>query len=93
MNPQARFLFVTNESSAHVIDEAFSRGAFGYVYKPHAGRDLLPAIDAVLEGQFFVSSGLQRPGRLRRPDARHDVLFYSSDAVFVSAFSRFIVEA
>jgi PAS domain S-box-containing protein len=79
MDPRVRLLIVTNESSADVVDEAFSRGALGFVYKPRVYRDLLSAIDAILGGQQFVSSDLKRPTRLDGPDPHgHDELFYSS---------------
>jgi CheY-like chemotaxis protein len=94
LNPHARLLFVTNEASTRVVDEAFNGGAHGFVHKPRVNRDLLSAIDAILGGRPFVSGGLKRPARLDGPGSyRHDVLFYSSDAVFVAAFNRYIVGA
>src|SRR5262249_8488617 len=56
--PSAKVVFVTQESSSDVIRETFRLGARGYIHKEHASRDLLPAIDAVLGGQRFVSSTL-----------------------------------
>jgi DNA-binding NarL/FixJ family response regulator len=56
--PSAKVVFVTQESSSVVIRETFRIGARGYIHKEHASRDLLPAIDAVLGGQRFVSSTL-----------------------------------
>ena len=41
-----------------MVHEAFNLGAWGYVVKSQAGRELLGAIEAVLEGKRFVSSGL-----------------------------------
>jgi DNA-binding NarL/FixJ family response regulator len=54
--PQSKILFVSQESSADVIEEALSLGALGYVLKAHAGSELLVAIEAVREGRQFVSS-------------------------------------
>ncbi len=89
--PDAKLMFVTNECSLEVVEQAFSRGAHGYVYKPRAERDVLPVLEAIIRGGRFVSGGLER---IARGDGlashRHDVLFYSSDAVFVGACSRFI---
>jgi DNA-binding NarL/FixJ family response regulator len=89
--PDARVMFVTNESSLEVVDQAFRRGAHGYVYKPRVQRDLLPVLDAIIRGGRFVSGGLER---IARGDSlashRHDVVFYSSDAVLIGVFSRFI---
>jgi len=56
--PSAKILFVTGESHSELIRETFRLGARGYVHKHDAARDLLPAIDAVLASQRFVSSSL-----------------------------------
>ena len=89
--PETRVMFVTNESSVEVMESAFRKGAHGYVYKPRAQRDVLPVFDAVIRGGRFVSGGLER---IERGDSlashRHDLLFCSSDAVLVEAFTRFI---
>jgi DNA-binding NarL/FixJ family response regulator len=45
--PEARILFVSQESSADVVREALSTGACGYVVKASAS-DLLSAVNAVL---------------------------------------------
>ena len=55
--PQCKILFVSQESSADVIEEALSLGAMGYVIKAHAGSELLVAMEAVREGRQFVGSG------------------------------------
>jgi len=57
--PNAKLMFVTQESSSEVIRETFRLGALGYVHKQHAQTDLFPAIEAVLGGQRFVSSALE----------------------------------
>ena len=56
--PSAKVVFVTQESSPDIIRETFRLGARGYIHKQQACRDLMPAIDAVLGGQRFVSSTL-----------------------------------
>ena len=89
--PDAKVMFVTNESSLEVVEHAFSRGAHGYVYKPRAQRDVLPVLDAIIRGGRFVSGGLERiAGGDSLASHRHHLLFCSSDAVFVGACSRFI---
>ena len=55
--PSARILFLSVESDPDLVNEALSLGA-GYIHKPRASRDLLPAIEAVLKGEQFVSDGL-----------------------------------
>jgi DNA-binding NarL/FixJ family response regulator len=56
--PQAKILFLSQESSADIVQEALGLGALGYVVKGDAGSELLAAIRAVLEGRQFVSSGV-----------------------------------
>jgi DNA-binding NarL/FixJ family response regulator len=57
LSPQSKILFVSQESSADVIEEALSLGAMGYVIKAHAGSELPVAMEAVRQGRQFVSSG------------------------------------
>ncbi len=56
--PRSRIVFLTQEGSSEVVEEALSSGAQGYVHKPRAANDLFPAVAAVLEGKQFVSNGL-----------------------------------
>ena len=58
LSPESKILFMSQESSADVAQEAFSLGALGYVVKAHAGSELLAAVEAVCEGRQFVSRGL-----------------------------------
>lgn len=52
--PESKIVFLSQESSPEVIEEALKLGAWGYVVKVKAGTDLLPAVDAVFQGkQFF----------------------------------------
>lgn len=54
--PLSKIIFVSQESSAEVVQEAMKQGALGYVLKAYAGTDLLDAVKAVLLGKKFVSS-------------------------------------
>jgi DNA-binding NarL/FixJ family response regulator len=58
LSPKSKIVFVTLESSADVVQEAFSLGAQGYVIKTRAGSDLLAAVEAARQGRQFISSGL-----------------------------------
>ena len=49
VSSKSRIIFVSQESSADVIERALSLGAMGYVIKTHAGRELLNAVRTVLE--------------------------------------------
>ena len=53
--PEAKILFLSQETSPEVIQEALSMSASGYVVKVNAGIELVPAIDAVVSGEQFVS--------------------------------------
>ena len=61
-SPNLRILFVSQESSADVVQEAFNVGACGYVAKTDAASELLPVMDAALRGERFVSSSLTGHG-------------------------------
>jgi len=54
--PESKIIFVSQESSPDLVQEALSLGAWGYVVKTRAGNDLLAAVEAVLLGKHFVSS-------------------------------------
>jgi len=54
-SPQSRILFVSQETSVHVVQAALAEGAKGYVVKTDLRRELLTAVDAVLRGEEFVS--------------------------------------
>jgi DNA-binding NarL/FixJ family response regulator len=56
--PESKIIFLSVESSPDVVNEALSLGALGYVAKRRLGSDLLVAVETVLEGRQFVSSGL-----------------------------------
>lgn len=55
---ESKIIFVSQESSPDVVQEALNLGARGYVAKTMVASDLLAAIEAVLEGRRFVSLGL-----------------------------------
>ena len=58
VSPASKVLFVTETRSPEIAEEALNTGASGYVVKSDAGRELLPAIKAVLQGKRFVSRSL-----------------------------------
>src|SRR5690242_13821524 len=62
--PDAKLVFVTQETSEDFIQEALSVGT-GYVSKNTAGAELPAAIAAVLQDESFVSPDLDAPGNLR----------------------------
>lgn len=56
LSPTSRIVFVTQESSADMVQEALNMGACGYVVKADVGNELLAALTAVLRGEQFVGS-------------------------------------
>ena len=57
VSPDSKILFVSQESSPTVVQEAFRLGASGYVVKSD-GFEISNAINAVLRGERFVSKSL-----------------------------------
>ena len=61
LSPQSKILFVSQESSVDVVQEALTVGAQGYVVKSDAWRELAVAVNAVLEGKNFISRKVAGP--------------------------------
>lgn len=53
--PDSKIVFLTQESSPEMMQEAVQLGARGYVFKSHAESDLLLAVEMVLKGKKFFS--------------------------------------
>lgn len=58
VTPESKILFVSVASSADIVQEALRSGGLGYVVKTRIGIDLQVAVEAILEGRQFLSSGL-----------------------------------
>src|SRR5882724_9947925 len=97
LSPSSKIINLSQDNSLEVVQVALSTGAQGYVYKTDVQSDLLPAIKTVLRGKQFVSSSVKGYEFTDIPTAkaphRHEVLFYSDDAVFLDSFTRFIAAA
>jgi DNA-binding NarL/FixJ family response regulator len=59
ISPNSKILFISQESSADIVQEALHLGAQGYLLKADAARELLPAVDAVLQGRQYLSRRLR----------------------------------
>ena len=96
-SPSSKIIFLSQNSDLDVVRAALGTGGSGYVLKTDAGRELLPAMDAVLQGKQFVSSSLKdyqfTDTSVRKAAHRHDVLFYSDDTVLLDSVTRFIAAA
>jgi DNA-binding NarL/FixJ family response regulator len=73
LSPNSKILFVSENRHSDVVEEALRLGALGYVVKSDAARDLLPAVEAVLQGKEFVSAGVSvHPFNDRRDEDTSD---------------------
>jgi DNA-binding NarL/FixJ family response regulator len=57
--PDAKILVVSQNNDADVARAVLSDGASGYVLKLDANRELLRAVEVVLQGGQFVSTGVR----------------------------------
>jgi DNA-binding NarL/FixJ family response regulator len=58
LSPKSKILFLSENRSWDIAEEALRTGAGGYVVKSDAAGELLPAVNAVLGGKRFVSASL-----------------------------------
>jgi two-component system, NarL family, nitrate/nitrite response regulator NarL len=65
VSPESRIIFVSQHDSMQTARNALRVGAYGYVVKSDAGRDLLTAIEAAREGRIFTSRALGASGGTR----------------------------
>jgi len=97
LSPSSKIVFLSQNNDRDVVREALSKDALGYVCKIDAEGELLPAVDAVLRGEQFVSSSLKgyefAGTSVEKAPHRHEVLFYSDDAVFLDSIAHFIAMA
>jgi DNA-binding NarL/FixJ family response regulator len=58
VSPESKIVFVSQETSAAVVRETFRLGAWGYLIKTAVRRELIEAIESVLQNVPFVSAGV-----------------------------------
>jgi len=96
VSPASKILFVSENRSADIAEEALSTGAAGFVVKSDAGGELLPAVDTVLQGKRFLSTSLtghDSSAPMNEHGAithSHEVAFYADDSSIVDGYARFI---
>jgi DNA-binding NarL/FixJ family response regulator len=56
--PDSKVVFLSNECSREIVEEALNLGARGYIQKVFAAKDIPVAIAAVVNGGRFLSSTL-----------------------------------
>jgi DNA-binding NarL/FixJ family response regulator len=96
--PKSLILFVSALPSPEVVEAALSVGQCGYVLKSRIARELLPAVGAILAGEWFVSPALadhdlSNRRTLENARRRHRVDFYPGDSAFVTGFASYIEAA
>ena len=94
-DPSSRILFVSQEQSLDIAEVALGTGARGYIVKSDAGRELLPAMKAVVEGERFISAKLAGRG-FETNDGRgawesrcHEAGFYADEVTLLDDYERF----
>lgn len=60
-HPSVRILMVSVYDEDTIVQKAFAAGASGFVLKRRVASDLIPAIQAVLDGEIYRSPELQSP--------------------------------
>src|SRR5204862_2722506 len=95
-----KILFMSENRSWDIAEEALHTGARGYVVKSDAACELLSAVEAVLQGKLFVSATLTRHGSSATTHEHaqalthcHEVAFYADDAAVVNGYAHFIETA
>jgi len=58
VSPKSKILFLSENRSRDIAEEALRTGAYAYLTKSSAGSELLPAIEEVLQGKQFVTASL-----------------------------------
>jgi DNA-binding NarL/FixJ family response regulator len=98
--PKSRILFLSENRSWDIAEEALRASAGGYVVKSDAASELLAAVEAVLQGKQFVSPSLTGPAfiddsnehiePLRRQQVEHhEIKFYLDHAALADDFAQF----
>jgi DNA-binding NarL/FixJ family response regulator len=99
-DPSSRIVFLTEQQSLEIAGAALGIGARGFVAKSDAGRDLLPAMEAVVEGERFV--GAKMAGRRVEPHSdlriagemhRHEAGFYPDESSLLDGYATFVAGA
>lgn len=96
--PDSKILFLSENNSVEIAEEAFRTGADAYLVKSTAAQKLVPALDAVLQGDRFVCLGLANHDLISLRDRisgkpSHQVEFYKGDSLFVDGFATAVEAA
>jgi len=98
-DPNLRILFVSEHQSWEIAEAALCTGARGYICKSDSGRELSPAMDAIVDGRRFVAERLggrtvQQGIHPSLADTRrHEAVYYSDEDLFVKDWASIAEEA
>ena len=97
-DPNLKILFVSEHQSWEIAEAALCSGARGYICKSDSGRELSPAMDAVVEGRRFVAARfggrvVQSAIRHDLNNRRHEALFYSSGELLLDEWASIAEDA
>ena len=93
LSPKSKILFLSEFRSSNFASEALKLGASGYIVKSDAAKELLPGIEAVLDGGQFISSSLADHEIKEAPEIRvrdHEAGFYSEDRHLLDQAAQFL---
>jgi DNA-binding NarL/FixJ family response regulator len=100
LSPMSKILFLSQNYSLDLAAEALSTGASGYIVKSNAASDLLPAVEAALLGNQFVSARLAGYASEKvavecfpETTRQHEVAFFADDASFLDGLTHFLETA
>ena len=79
--PECKILFLSQESSLEVAQEAFNLGAMAYIVKTRAGSELSAGLEAVCQGRLFASKGLSGRNRSKATDAQPADEFFQQEVL------------
>lgn len=79
LSPGSKILFASAYRSWDIVEAALAAGAGGYIVKTDAGKELLPAVDAILRGQHFISASLAG-NNAAHPTDEHSRDYFEADA-------------
>jgi DNA-binding response OmpR family regulator len=92
-DPSSIILFVSELRTYDIAKAALEAGGRGYVLKTDAPRELFAAMEAIVEGRRFIG---RHVAHLHAPkdqccgerQCRHEVEFYSSEALMLNDYAR-----
>jgi DNA-binding NarL/FixJ family response regulator len=94
--PGCRVLFLSEHRSWDIVEAALATNAPGYVVKSDAGRELLPAMEAIVEGRQFISVSVADHAAVKTPhervaqkSRRHEAAVHTDEVSLVREYAAF----